>query len=318
VKTSVQQKFVNWVIRHHHNPLVMGLFTFTLPEYLVKSILRQNSSAKSPWPKKACLTLSFDCDYEADVAAFPTLLPLLDRFRLKASFACVGNWIERFPDAHRKILEYGHEIVNHTYSHPDNEILNPGRKFRTLPADEKFAEIARCHEVCQKILDYEPIGCRIPHFRNLFTPEIYGLLKQAGYRYSSSTWLTNTTSAGMPFRPVPEIWEFPLTTCPKHPFTVFDTWHSFNSPRLAYRLVHRTVDDYIFLFKKLIDWGIETGSYINVYLDPLDIPQIGRFEEICDYIQTRADRLCVSTYAELVQQLDKAWPETNVTAKVFA
>lgn len=318
MKNKFSRKFLGWAIRHHNNKLVMGLLTFTFPEYLVKSILAQNSSRESMCAEKACLTLSFDCDYEADVAAFSTLLPILDQYRLKASFACVGNWIERFPEAHLEILEYGHEILNHTYSHPDNEILNPGRKFRTLPPDEKYEEIARCHEVCQKILDYEPTGCRIPHFRNLFTPDIYGLLQRAGYRYSSSTWLTNTTSAGMPFQPVPGVWEFPLTTCPRHPFTVFDTWHSLNSPRLAYRLVHRTADDYIRLFKQLIDWGIETGSYINVYLDPLDIPRISRFEEICDYLQTRSELLEVLTYEALVKRFDRHLPQEKFTARVYA
>lgn len=318
MNSVVQEKLLRWVIRQHRNPLIMGLFTFTRPQKLVRSILQQNLQNRPRWSRKACLTLSFDCDYEADVAAFATLLPILKRYQLKTSFACVGNWIERFPAAHLKILEDGHEIVNHTYSHPDNEILNPGRKFRTLPAHEKLDEIVRCHEVCQKILNYEPVGCRIPHFRNLFTPEIYGLLQKVGYRYSSSTWLTNTTSAGRPFQPVPGIWEFPLSTCPRHPFTVFDTWHSFNSPRLAYRLVHRTVDEYIHLFKKLIDWGIETGSYINIYLDPLDIPRMERFEEICDFIQTKADQLCVATYADLVTELDATWSEKEVSAEVIA
>jgi len=285
--------------------MVMGLLTFTSPQRFLKSIFRANQNRPVCWGKQACLTLSFDCDYEEDVAAFPELLSILKNYSFKASFACVGNWIERFPEAHLQLLLNDHEIVNHTYSHPDNEVLNPGRKFKTLPLSEKYQEIERCHQVCRQYLNYEPIGCRIPHFRNLFTPDIYGLLQKACYRYSSSTWLTNTLSGGYPFQAEKSIWEFPLTTCPKHPFTVFDTWHSFRSPRWIYRLGHRTENAYLELFQKLIDWGIETGSYINVYLDPLDIPRMKNFIRICDYIAARSDHLCVLRYQDLIDLLDE-------------
>ena len=301
----LKDKLIDWVIRHHEQKLVMGLLTFTQPEWFVHSILKRNLHKTALWGKRAGLTLSFDCDYEEDVAAFPQLITILNDYHYKASFACVGNWIERFPNEHLKLLENGHEIVNHTYSHPDNEILNPGRKFKTLPAAEKMQEIELCHEVCRKLLQYEPIGCRIPHFRNLFSPEIYGLLEQAQYRYSSSTWLTNTTSAGLPFKATDTIWEFPLSTCPKHPFTVFDTWHSFRSPHWAYRWVHRTEPEYLHLFRELIDWGIETGSYINIYLDPLDVPGMKNFSSIFDYIAKKEADLCVLRYEDLIQQLDQ-------------
>lgn len=299
-----KKKIIDWTIQFHNHPLVMGLGTFTFPEFLVKTILAQHQQATPRGGKKACLTLSFDCDYEADVAAFPAVLNFLKTFQLKAGFACVGNWIERFPAAHLQLLEQGHEIINHTYSHPDNEILNPGRKFKTLPRAEKREEIERCHVICQKYLNYAPIGCRIPHFRNLFTPEIYDLLKDLNYRYSSSTWLTGTPSYGLPFKTTTGIWEFPLTTCPKHPFTVFDTWHSFNSPHWAYRLGHRTTAHYRQLFKQLIDWGIEFGAYINIYLDPLDVPKIENFYTIGEYIAQRTDQIDVLRYQDLIKQFD--------------
>jgi hypothetical protein len=170
--------------------------------------------------------------------------------------------------------------------------------------DEKLEEIERCHEVCRKLLNYEPIGCRIPHFRNLFSDDIYQLLERTDYRYSSSTWITKNQHQGLPFKATDKIWEFPLSTCPRHPFTVFDTWHSFNSQRLAYRLVHKTEAAYFALFKKLIDWGIETNSYINVYLDPLDIPKMKYFQQLCDYISARSNEIGLMTYQQLVNLLD--------------
>lgn len=292
---------VNEFIRKRNtNILAQGVITLLCPEYFVKKCFQHNANKNSNWHgKKAGLTISFDCDYPKDVEAIPELLNILKKYTFKTSFACVGHWIEKYPNEHKAIIDAGHEIVNHTYSHPDNEILNPGRKFKTISRQEKKEEIEKCHEICKRVLNYEPKGCRIPHFKNLFTLEIYGILKELGYKYSSSTHLMNTNSYGMPFKTKEGIVEFPLSTCPKHPYTVFDTWHSFNSPRLVYRMIHNTEEEYNSLFKWLIDVALETNSYINIYIDPADIYKLKHFQETLDYIQEKD--IWVTTYAELAR-----------------
>ncbi|MBN1348674.1 polysaccharide deacetylase family protein [candidate division KSB1 bacterium] len=301
---KLTDKAFEWIIKHNDNKLVMGLVTFSLPQLFLKWILNHNKNHKSAFGGKACITLSFDCDYEEDVAAFPRLLDLISPYPFKTSFAIVGNWVERFPGEHKLIVDAGHEIVNHTYSHPDNEILNPGRKFKYLSITDKTEEITRCHEVIYNILGVEPTGCRIPHFRNFFSDDIYKILKSLNYKYSSSTLLVNTASYGLPFQAENGIWEFPLSTCPKHPFTVFDTWHSFNSRHPAYRLIHRSEAQFVRLFKLLVDIGIETQSYLNIYFDPLDVPRMKHFKEMLDYVNQKSSVLCVKTYSELVHTLD--------------
>ncbi len=292
-------KLIEFVKRNNSSLFVQGVVTFLFPKLFLRKYFQGNTGRGSDWHgKKAGLTISFDCDYPKDVAAMPELIGVLSEYPFKTSFACVGHWIEKYPDEHRVIVDAGHEIVNHTYSHPDNEILNPGRRFKTISRQEKKEEVEKCHEICRRVLGYEPKGCRIPHFKNLFTEQIYGILKELGYKYSSSTHLMNTDTHGMPFTAGDGIIEFPLSTCPKHPFTVFDTWHSFNSSRLAYRMVHRTEEEYTNLFKWLIDVAIETNSYINVYIDPADIHKMSRLKEIFDYI--RAQDVWVATYEEML------------------
>ena len=300
---EIPDSFYHWVTRQNSNLLLVGIITFLFPKIFIQSIYNCNRKRQLWGGKKACLTISFDCDYPQDVEAFPSLLKILSKYAFKTSFACVGNWIEKYPDEHKMILDQGHEILNHTYSHPDNEILNPGRKFRDISRIEKKEEIEKCHEICDKVLKYEPIGCRIPHFKNLFTDEIYGILKELGYLYSSSTWVTGTKSFGMPFEAEGGILEFPLTTCPKHPFTVFDTWHSLNSPRLSHRIIHRTEDAYYDLFKQLIDMGIETNSYLNIYIDPYDVLKMEEFSFMFDYISHKKEDLIVLPYIDIVTQI---------------
>ena len=233
---------------------------------------------------------------------------MLEPYDYKASFACVGYWIEKYPDQHKMIVDHGHEIINHTYSHPDNEILNPDRKFRHCSYEEKKEEIVRCHEICQSILNYEPKGSRLPHFKHNFNKDIYKILKEIGYQFSSSTWLTSTPSSGMPFKDDSGIIEFPVSTCPSHPFTVFDTWHSLNTKRWSHRIKHQGVASYLSLFDELLELGLQTNSYTNVYLDPLDVPKMPDFKDILGKIS--GDRLEVVTYAEYI---DKNLPLYNGT-----
>lgn len=302
----MKNNFIDWIIEHGNNYFVVGAGTLLFPKLLQKQFFLPNCNKQVVWKQKsACLTISFDCDYPRDVEAIPQLLGVLAKYSFKTSFACVGHWIEKYPDEHKMIIDSGHEIMNHTYSHPDNELLNPGRKFKEIPRAEKKEEVQRCHDICRKILHYEPKGCRIPHFKNLFTSEIYGILKELQYDYSSSTTIMNTTCAGMPFKAECGIYEFPLSTCPKHPFTVFDTWHSFNSQRLFYKLIHRTEDQYIVLFKQLLELGINTNSYINVYIDPFDVLGMKHFDALLTFLQDKQSDVWVATYQQIMNKISE-------------
>jgi len=302
----MKDKFIDWVIDNSENLLVMGAVTFTFPELFLRSVYMKNKGKKPNWMKNSsCLSISFDVDYPEDVEAIPDVLRLLEDFPFKTSFACVGYYIEQKPDIHKMILEQGHEIMNHTYTHPDNELLKPGIRFNELPDGEKFREIEKCHEVCEKVLDFAPAGFRIPHFKKLYTSKIYDFLKSLGYEYSSSTWLTGTKSNGMPFVEKNEIIEIPLSTCPKHPFTVFDTWHSLRAKRLSHKIKHRRPEEYIALFKKLIDIGIETNSYINIYIDPMDVASIKDFNYLLNFISDKSGEIDVMTYREIAARIRK-------------
>jgi len=289
-----------YISTRNSNLFIVGLITFSFPKTFVKSIYQHNKNRDLWSGKKACFTLSFDCDYPDDVTEIPNIVEMMKKRNFKASFASVGHWIEKYPDQHKVAIDEGHEIMNHTYSHPDNELINPGRKFKEISREEKIEEVTRCHEICENILGYTPTGLRIPHFKNLFTDEIYSILSELNYKYSSSTWLTNTTTSGLPFEAPNNIIEFPLSTCPKHPFTVFDTWHSLNAERLSHRLIHRGCDSYLELFKDLINYGKETGSYINIYIDPLDVPNIPGFDKMLDLLSD--DELEVVTYEEYLER----------------
>src|SRR5262245_37177375 len=48
----------------------------------------------------------------------PKILDVLEQHHVKATFFMMGRNVERFPQIARDVLARGHEIGNHSYSHP--------------------------------------------------------------------------------------------------------------------------------------------------------------------------------------------------------
>jgi len=53
------------------------------------------------------------------------LIPLLDKYNVKATFFLIGKDIETYPDGAKRIVEAGHQIGNHTYSHNRMVLKSP-------------------------------------------------------------------------------------------------------------------------------------------------------------------------------------------------
>jgi len=296
---------VYWLIAHRNIGVVSKFcYVISLIYPLFLYCFLKWKRDKPLWTgSKACFTLSFDCDYEDDMAALPQILDMLARYQIPASFACVGKWIEGFPEIHRRLVANGHEIMNHTYSHPDNEQLDPERSFNELSREEKKEQIEKCHQICQELLNYEPTCFRTPHFGRLFSEEDYKILRELNYGYSSSTMAIMTPENGQPFFAREGILEFPVSSCPRHPFAIFDSWHT-TSPRTP-GSVHRDSADFLKWFKRLVDLAIVTRSYINVYWDPQDIIKVESFEQALKYLADRNDKIWAATYGQVASTLVK-------------
>ena len=148
---------------------------------------------KSPLSKgRVCLT--FDLDLPKDYEKTPALLDQLSAFSFHGTFGIIGKWLERYPRVHKRMLDEGHEIMNHTYSHPNNEVFNPDRYFNQLSVAQQEAEVIGFEKTCHRILGYKPVGFRTPHFGDLNTESIYGILEKRNYLYSTSAMMTRTRS----------------------------------------------------------------------------------------------------------------------------
>lgn len=84
----------------------------------------------------------------------PWLLDILAQYRAKATFYVIGQNARRYPEILRRIVAEGHEIGNHSYTHPVLSRLGDGNVLR---------EIDRTQQVIWDIVGAVPVTMRPPY-----------------------------------------------------------------------------------------------------------------------------------------------------------
>lgn len=97
------------------------------------------------------LALTFD---DGPSEATPKLLDALDRFRVPATFFMCGANVRRCPGVAREVAARGHELGNHTDSHPRLDFKSPRFIYR---------EIAQAQTAIQETTGLAPRWFRAPY-----------------------------------------------------------------------------------------------------------------------------------------------------------
>jgi peptidoglycan-N-acetylglucosamine deacetylase len=123
---------------------------------------------------RACKMIAFTYDAGSGADGAAAILDMLKRHNLHSTFFLTGKWVEKYPDLAKRIAAEGHEIANHTYSHPD---------LTTIPAEEAIKQIQDGEAAIKQVtgrntkpLFREPYGA--------FNDAERRLVRQAGYSYS--------------------------------------------------------------------------------------------------------------------------------------
>jgi peptidoglycan/xylan/chitin deacetylase (PgdA/CDA1 family) len=111
--------------------------------------------------------------YGAKVAV-PLVLDVLARVGLRATFFVPGRVAERHPARVREIVDAGHELAHHGYTH-----THPGR----LDSEQEASEFAHALEVLRSFSP-DVVGYRSPAWD--FSPATMDILRKNGMRYSSN------------------------------------------------------------------------------------------------------------------------------------
>ncbi|MES1258334.1 MAG: polysaccharide deacetylase family protein [Acidobacteriota bacterium] len=109
--------------------------------------------APSIWrarPGRKAIALTFD---DGPSPATPALLRLLHQYRIPATFFQVGGNVQAYPEVSREVLAGGHEIGNHSQTHPN---------FALRPPSFITAEFARAQETIAETTGRKPSLLRAP------------------------------------------------------------------------------------------------------------------------------------------------------------
>lgn len=128
-----------------------------------------------------CLTIDMEQDcppflstYRGVEEGTPIFLQLLKDEGVRATFFTTGDVAERYPELMKRIVEEGHELASHGYSH---------KRFDQMKEMEAEEEIEKSLEVLRQY--YPVISFRAP---NLEFPEAFvPLLSKHGIKIDSST-----------------------------------------------------------------------------------------------------------------------------------
>ncbi|WP_233151682.1 XrtA system polysaccharide deacetylase [Pelomonas sp. KK5] len=163
-------------------PVIRNAMTIDVEDYFQVSAFAPYI-ARDDWDRR-------ECRVEHNMAR---ILALLEERQVKATFFTLGWIAERYPQLVRQIVEQGHELASHGYGHQRASELSR----------EAFADdIGRAKQLLEDLSGQAVLGYRAPSFSigegNLWA---FDVLREAGYRYSSSVYPIAHDHYGMPDSP---------------------------------------------------------------------------------------------------------------------
>lgn len=124
-----------------NDPDIVGASATTreLPIYCVK---RDNKA----------VSLTFDAAWGNEDTQ--TLIDILGKYNVKATFFVVGAWVNKYPESVKALFDAGHEIMNHSNNHAH---------FSQLSADQIVADITACNNKISAVTGVKPTLFRCPY-----------------------------------------------------------------------------------------------------------------------------------------------------------
>ncbi|MHA1687654.1 MAG: polysaccharide deacetylase family protein [Candidatus Heimdallarchaeaceae archaeon] len=190
---------------------------------------------------------------------FDLLLDLLMDHDLPAVFYIEGHTLELFakrnPNKINRLSNPLFEIGSHGYDHEDLSGKDTGIVF-TAPEEKYLLEKAK--NSIERIVKSKVYGFRAPYMR--ISSHTFDILEELKFRYSSSTYLESAGSI-MPYYIRNGLVEMPVIKTPKN--TEFNGMYTYLWPLFE---KHRTVNEVVKNFKKLLKNSLSADSYVSINL----------------------------------------------------
>lgn len=98
------------------------------------------------------IAISFDAAWGAE--DFNQIMEVLDKHNVKTTFFMTGDWVENYPECVKTLVEKGHDLGNHSATHPD---------MTTLSDAEQQEQILKVHNMVKELTGYEMELFRPPY-----------------------------------------------------------------------------------------------------------------------------------------------------------
>ena len=130
------------------------------------------------------IALTFDLG--SDRGYTEEILDFLKERGIRASFGLTGAWAEQNEDLVQRIVDEGHQLFNHTYSHSSFTGFSPGTE--PLTREERITEIEETDQIILDMTGYnmKPYF-RLPYGDGADDPEVMADIYGAGY-YLTIQW----------------------------------------------------------------------------------------------------------------------------------
>ncbi len=124
-----------------NNPAIVGASATTrlLPIYCVE---RDNKA----------VSLTFDAAWGNEDTQ--TLIDILGKYNVKATFFVVGQWVDKYPESVKALSEAGHYVMNHSNDHAH---------FSKLSSSQIIENITACNEKIASVTGVTPTLFRAPY-----------------------------------------------------------------------------------------------------------------------------------------------------------
>lgn len=154
--------------------LLLILFCTSLIAYNWNSAIAVFSGTKKDLPiycvdrQDNLVSISFDAAWGNEDTE--ELISILNKYNVKTTFFVVGSWVDKYPQSVKALFDAGHEIMNHSNTHPH---------LTSLSAEKIKEETQKCDEKIMAITKVKPFLTRPPY--GDYNDKVVGTLREIGH-----------------------------------------------------------------------------------------------------------------------------------------
>ena len=114
------------------------------------------------------ISISFDAAWGNEDTQ--TLIDILGKYNIRATFFVVGDWVDKYPESVKALHDAGHEIMNHSNTHAH---------YPQLSRAQMIADVSACADKIEAVTGVRPTLFRPPY--GDYNDTVVGAMREAGF-----------------------------------------------------------------------------------------------------------------------------------------